>query len=84
MHSPNVEMNVQEKYQLYRRRKGKFYWQENGSKKQATLGTDDRREAERLLKAKNEAHCQPALNLSRRDPCGVDIDRPPTFSTIGS
>ncbi len=55
---------MQQKYRLYRRRNGKFYWQENDSQKQGTLGTSDRREAERLLSAKNEAHRQPTLNLS--------------------
>lgn len=54
----------QKKYRLYRRRNGNFYWQENGSRKQGTLRTRDRREAETLLNAMNESHRQPTLNLS--------------------
>lgn len=59
-----MEKNVQLKYRLYRRRNGNFYWQENGSKKQGTLRTTDRREAERLLNAMNESHREPTLNLN--------------------
>jgi integrase len=59
-----VEKSVQLKYRLYRRRNGNFYWQENDSKKQGTLHTTDRREAERLLNAMNESHREPTLNLN--------------------
>jgi hypothetical protein len=59
-----MEKNVQLKYRLYRRRNGVFYWQENKSKKQGTLRTTDRREAERLLNAMNESHREPMLNLN--------------------
>lgn len=55
---------MQQKYRLYRRQNGKYYWQENDSRKQGSLGTSDRHEAARLLHAKNEAHRQPTLNLS--------------------
>ena len=55
---------MQLKYRLYRRHNGNFYWQENGSKKQGTLRTTDRREAERLLNAMNESHREPTLNLN--------------------
>lgn len=55
---------MQLKYRLYRRRNGNFYWQENDSKKQGTLRTTDRREAERLLNAMNESHREPILNLN--------------------
>jgi hypothetical protein len=55
---------VQLKYRLYRRRNGVFYWQDNGSKKQGSLRTKDRREAERLLNAMNESHREPTLNLN--------------------
>src|SRR5205809_1931038 len=60
----NMEKNVQLKYRLYRRHNGVFYWQENYSKKQETLRTSDRREAERLLNAMNESHREPTLNLN--------------------
>jgi hypothetical protein len=59
-----MEKNVQLKYRLYRRRNGVFYWQENSSKKQGTLRSSDRREAERLLNAMNESHRDPTLNLN--------------------
>src|SRR5437762_152926 len=59
-----MEKNVQLKYRLFRRRNGIFYWQENDSSKQATLRTNDRREAERLLNAMNESHREPTLNLN--------------------
>jgi len=59
-----VEKNVQQKYRLYRRRNGRFYWQENDSPKQGSLQTGDRREAEKLLNAMNESQRQPILNLS--------------------
>jgi len=60
----NMEKNVQLKYRIYRRHNGVFYWQENNSKKQGTLRTTDRREAERLLNAMNESHRQPTINLN--------------------
>ena len=55
---------MQLKYRLYRRRNGIFYWQENASKKQGSLRTSDKREAERLLNAMNESHREPTLNLN--------------------
>ena len=58
-----MEKNVQLKYRLYRRN-GVFYWQENDSRKQGTLRTSERREAERLLNAMNESHREPTLNLN--------------------
>jgi hypothetical protein len=59
-----MEKNVQLKYRLYRRHNGVFYWQDNGSKKQGTLRTSDKHEAERLLNAMNESHRQPTINLN--------------------
>jgi integrase len=59
-----VEKNVQLKYRIFRRRNGVFYWQANDSKKQGTLRTTDRRDAERLLNAMNESHREPTLNLN--------------------
>ena len=55
---------MQLKYRLYRRLNGNFYWQENASKKQGSLRTTERREAERLLNAMNESHREPVLNLN--------------------
>jgi len=55
---------VQLKYRLYRRRNGNFYWQENDSAKQGSLRTSDKRDAERILNAMNEAHRAPTINLN--------------------
>ena len=55
---------MQLKYRLYRRCNGVFYWQANDSKKQGSLGTTDRRDAQRLLNAMNESHREPTLNLN--------------------
>jgi hypothetical protein len=52
---------MQQQFRLFRRAGGVFYWQDNDSKKQRSLGTKNRREAERLLHAKNEAHRAPIL-----------------------
>lgn len=44
--------------------RGTVYWiQDNQTRKQETLHTKDRTEAERLLNARNEAHRQPIINL---------------------
>jgi len=55
---------MQTKHRLFQRAGGVFYWQENGTNIQRSLRTKDRREAERLLLAMNEAHRQPTLNLA--------------------
>lgn len=59
-----MEKHVQQKYRIYRRRNGNYYWQENDSSRQGTLRTSDGGEAETLLHAMNEADRQPTLNLS--------------------
>ena len=63
------------KYRLFQRVNGVFYCQDNESGKQSSLRTKDRRAAEKLLHAQNEAHRLPTLNLtmaraylSARDP----------------
>ncbi len=55
---------VRDKFRLYRRSNGIFYWQENESCEQGSLRTKDRKVAEKLLHAKNESHRQPTINLS--------------------
>src|SRR6187401_311817 len=55
---------MQSKYRLFRRAGGVYYWQENGTTKQHSLHTKNRKEAARLLLAMNEAHKQPTLNLA--------------------
>ena len=52
------------KYRLFQRANGVFYWQDNESAKQGSIRTKDRRSAEKLLHAKNEAHRLPILNLT--------------------
>ena len=52
------------KYRLFRRVNDVFYWQENNSAKQGSLRTKDRKAAEKLLHAKDEAHRLPTLNLT--------------------
>ena len=55
---------MQPKYRIYRRGKGVFYWQENGTANRGSLRTKNRADAEELMRAKNEAQRQPALNLA--------------------
>lgn len=55
---------MQSKHRLFQCAGGVFYWQENGTTTQRSLRTKDRKEAERLLLAMNEAHAQPAMNLA--------------------
>ena len=55
-------MSVKNKNRMFLR--GTVYWiQDNQTRKQETLRTKDRTEAERLFNAKNEAHRQPIINL---------------------
>ncbi len=55
---------MQQKYRLYRRNNGTYYWQDNDSPRQGSLKTKNQQEAEALLRAKNESHRQPILNLA--------------------
>ncbi len=50
-------------YRIFRRKKGVFYLQENGSVIQKSLGTKDPYQAEELLRAENEAPGNPRFNL---------------------
>ena len=59
-------------YRLYRRDSGFYYCQNNITGKQTSLGTTNKKEAEKLLHAKNEAsrdqsinRAQPTQHLSR-------------------
>ncbi len=53
---------MRQRYRMFLR--GTVYWvQDNETRKQETLRTKDREEAERLLNVKNEAHRQPIINL---------------------
>ena len=55
---------MKRRYILYRRKLGgTFYIEDNHTRKQESLGTKDRREAESLLNARNESARQPHLNL---------------------
>jgi integrase len=53
---------MRKRYRLFLR--GTVFWcQDNETRKQETLRTKNRAEAERLLNVKNEAHRQPIINL---------------------
>ncbi len=55
---------MKQRFRLYRRAHGKrFYVHDSVTGKQESLGTADRKEAMRLLHAKNEAAHQPLINL---------------------
>ncbi|MCP5517218.1 MAG: tyrosine-type recombinase/integrase [Verrucomicrobiales bacterium] len=54
---------MKQRYYLFRRGRV-FYFQDGETGRQTSLRTVDRRKAERILLAKNEASEQPALNLS--------------------
>jgi hypothetical protein len=57
-----MDRRMKQQFRLYRRRNGVFYLQHNETGKQESLKTSDRREAERLSHARNEAHIQPQIN----------------------
>jgi len=52
------------KFRLYRRKGGAFYWHDNETGKQGTLKTANKREAVLLLNAKNESNRAPVINLA--------------------
>jgi integrase len=55
---------MKQRYRLYHRANGgRYYLQDNLTGKQESLHTDDRKEANRLLHARNEAAHQPLVNL---------------------
>ena len=55
---------MKQRFRLYRRSHGKrFYVHDSVTGKQESLGTTDRKEAMRLLHAKNEAAHQPLINV---------------------
>jgi hypothetical protein len=54
---------LKNRYRLFRRTNGIYYWQDNTSRRQGSLRTKDRVEAEKLLHAKNEAVRVPVINL---------------------
>jgi integrase len=49
---------------MFQRQGGVFYWQDNETRQQGSLGTKDKQAALKLLHAKNESHAQPILNLA--------------------
>ncbi len=56
---------MKNKYRMFRSGKsGYYYWQDNDTGKQGTLGTPDDREAQRLLNAKNESSSMPATAIN--------------------
>ncbi len=55
---------MKSRFRMFIRQGGMFYWQDNQTKQQGSLGTKDKHAALKLLHAKNEAHEQPILNLA--------------------
>ena len=49
-------------YRLFQRSSGIWFWENRQSRQQGSLQTRDKKEAIRLLNAKNEAHENPAFN----------------------
>jgi hypothetical protein len=66
--SPTQDRPMLNKYRLFQRANGVFYWQDNESCRQGSLRTRERKTAEKLLHAKNEAHRLPTLNLTMGAP----------------
>src|SRR5262245_52831515 len=54
---------MNQRYILFRRTGGVFYCEDRTTRKQFSLRTRDKEEAQRLLHARNEAVRQPVLNL---------------------
>ncbi|HEY5892331.1 MAG TPA: hypothetical protein VIT91_03790 [Chthoniobacterales bacterium] len=54
---------TRDRYRLFRRGRV-FYAHDSQTGKQQSLNTRDRKEADRLLHAKNESHRQPLINLA--------------------
>src|SRR5882762_8011483 len=55
---------VKSRFRMFIRQGGMFYWQDNETRQQGSLGTKEKHAAAKLLHAKNEAHEQPILNLA--------------------
>ena len=55
---------MKSRFRMFRRQGGVYYWQDNQTKQQGSLGAKDKHAAQRLLNAKNEAFEQPILNLA--------------------
>ena len=56
---------MKNKYRMFRSGKsGYYYWQDNDSGKQGTLGTSDKGEAQRLVNARNESYNTPATAIN--------------------
>jgi integrase len=49
---------------MFQRQGGVYYWQDNETRQQGSLGTKDKHAADKLLHAKNESFEQPILNLA--------------------
>ena len=55
---------MKSRFRMFQRQGGVYYWQDNETRQQGSLGTKDKHSAQKLLHAKNEAHEQPILNLA--------------------
>lgn len=56
---------METKYRMFlSAKRGYYYWQDNDTGKQGTLGAADKQEAHRLLNAKNESFSAPATAIN--------------------
>jgi hypothetical protein len=63
VHVHNVKENMKQRYSVFPRPWGVYYYQDNTTGKQGTLKTRDKAEAHRLVAAKNEHEQAPAFSL---------------------
>jgi integrase len=59
----NMSDDMTEKFRLFRRASGVWYIEDKETREQESLRIRDAAEARRLFHAKNEAYCQPAINV---------------------
>jgi hypothetical protein len=55
---------VKQRFRMFVRAGGIYYWQDCQTRQQGSLGTRDKGSAQKLLHAKNESFTQPILNLA--------------------
>jgi integrase len=58
-----MSIEMKQRYRLFRRGWGIYYCEDTQTKKQETLGTSNKQDAQRLVHAKNEAERQPLVNM---------------------
>ncbi len=58
-----MNSNMSQRYRLFRRGWGVYYFEDTHTGKQQSLGTAHKLEAQRLVQAKNEGEQHPAFSL---------------------